>query len=577
MNGPQQNTIHLNLALAAMDVEPPDLALASRELGLVDEGQLGRDVELELWYQLAWGRLHLLRGDPARAYHVADDALTTARSGYPTHELLALDVIAQAQALALAQGQPLHMATDLDPAAEEARIADDLISQISFSLGGSSFSNTVSRPTQHLVQAALGRGDADAALSIIRQMNARYLRSLELRARIQRLEDEGTGDDAGLVRQLAEKTVRRQELARGLSKAAMDQRKSLHAQIDALDADVKALLSATLPQSLSDFEPRTPGEGELILTYYQVGPQWYGFASRRGEPVRAVALAGDPLPEALSDEQRSSVLLEPFASQIRAAEQVSLIVTGSLRRPAAGRPDDRRVDLHALPFDGSRLGLVRPVSYLVDVGAAVPTDRAPRGAEGIIADTDPRRPLPLAREEGRQLLGVYPDARLLGGTSATYASTMDLLKEVDLLFFAVHGQYQDGLGSQLTLAEGQSLRAIDVLLVEAAPREVVLTACDSANEKPGIDEGLGMAEAFLAAGSDEVIASIRPVEDELGLAFSPAYARHLQAHPDDPEQAWLLALREIGGTQGCIAPAGGAAAGARPCRSDWADLRRIIH
>ena len=58
-----------------------------------------------------------------------------------------------------------------------------------------------------------------------------------------------------------------------------------------------------------------------------------------------------------------------------------------------------------------------------------------------------------------------------------------------------------------------------MLSLAPAPARVVLSGCDSAKSE-GDAEGLGLAQAFVAAGSKEVLAPTRPVPDVLAAKIA---------------------------------------------------------
>ena len=52
-----------------------------------------------------------------------------------------------------------------------------------------------------------------------------------------------------------------------------------------------------------------------------------------------------------------------------------------------------------------------------------------------------------------------------------------------------------------------------------APARVVLSGCDAAKSE-GDAEGLGLAQAFVVAGAEEVLAPVRPVSDTLAAELA---------------------------------------------------------
>ena len=86
-----------------------------------------------------------------------------------------------------------------------------------------------------------------------------------------------------------------------------------------------------------------------------------------------------------------------------------------------------------------------------------------------------------------------------------------------------------------------------------------LSGCETGKTESRRVTGLGLATAFLAAGSDVVIAASRPVSDKLGAAMSEAVHRAL-GQGADPSEALRQAANEVS---------------ERLSGSDWAAYRAI--
>jgi CHAT domain-containing protein len=89
----------------------------------------------------------------------------------------------------------------------------------------------------------------------------------------------------------------------------------------------------------------------------------------------------------------------------------------------------------------------------------------------------------------------------------------------------------------LPLAGGGRLGVADVLALAPAPARVVLSGCDAA-KSDGDAEGLGLAQAFVAAGADEVLAPVRPVADALAAKLAA------RIHRDHDPPPLAVALRD---------------------------------
>jgi CHAT domain-containing protein len=139
---------------------------------------------------------------------------------------------------------------------------------------------------------------------------------------------------------------------------------------------------------------------------------------------------------------------------------------------------------------------------------------------------------------------------------------MPAVARADLFVFAGHAAVggHEGLDTALSLAAGGRLTAADVLALDRAPSEVVLTACETA--RTGGDfaaPGLALSDAFAAAGSRMVIAATRAVAD----ADADALATALFAKGFTPGWDAAAALRDA---QRVVAARGG----------DWAAFRVYV-
>jgi tetratricopeptide (TPR) repeat protein len=130
-----------------------------------------------------------------------------------------------------------------------------------------------------------------------------------------------------------------------------------------------------------------------------------------------------------------------------------------------------------------------------------------------------------AEPEVTELAGAYPDASPLTGDKATVHATLTALDGARLAHLAVHGHHDrdNVLFSSLDLADGP-LMAYDIEKLRAAPRQVVLSACDvgRAVVRPG-DEILGFTAALLHAGTRTVISCVTRVGDDIAPAIMTAY------------------------------------------------------
>ena len=104
----------------------------------------------------------------------------------------------------------------------------------------------------------------------------------------------------------------------------------------------------------------------------------------------------------------------------------------------------------------------------------------------------------------------------------------NLLESVRLFHYAGHGRFDAEVEAkgELTLSKNSRFDVGDILALAQAPETVILSACETAttNTKQ-MQESLGLAQAFIAAGSVEVVASRRAVNDKLSFFIM----KHLHA------------------------------------------------
>src|SRR5262249_713554 len=130
-----------------------------------------------------------------------------------------------------------------------------------------------------------------------------------------------------------------------------------------------------------------------------------------------------------------------------------------------------------------------------------------------------RSDLPAARTEATavaQTLGPAAPITLLRGRDVTRAAFASALADASLLHYAGHGDYAgvEGWRSALLLAGDDELSVTDVFALPRVPSRVVLSGCETAQSSGAAGPiSLGIAQAFLAAGSETAIAAMRPVDD----------------------------------------------------------------
>lgn len=176
----------------------------------------------------------------------------------------------------------------------------------------------------------------------------------------------------------------------------------------------------------------------------------------------------------------------------------------------------------ALPFSALRradrepLVAARPVIRVLRLPETACVSAMPTRMT-VLADAD--SDLPAARREGEEVAALLPHARLEVG-SAAKREVLFGTERGSLLHIAVHAKLSIG-GGTLLLHDGP-VSALEISASKLAPSLVMLSACGSATATDSELAG-ALTTAFIASGSNHVIATLRPVSDvgsrELATAF----------------------------------------------------------
>lgn len=394
--------------------------------------------------------------------------------------------------------------------------------------------------TRFYLELLLGAGRASDAIGVARRSRARVLRTLRRGHRLAELgADErdawyrAIGDYLRLRAELEDSTPEAMLPADQLARQSRRQADRAAKLTGALDRAFAVL--GTEGAGLAEaFPPSRPGE--LTLVYHPLPHGWVGFASAGNETLshRFDLPAGD-----LTDPERLSArLLEPFRAAIDGAERLRFLPYGPLRE----------IDLHALPYGGDILLAARPVVYGLDVSVSESPDPGLPFTALIVAD--PQGDLPAARFEARevgQALASAPGAwqiETLRGAEASIEAVRAAIHTADLLHYSGHGVFagRGGWESALRLAGGGRLTPGDLLTLGSSPRWVVLSGCETARSAEAAPvESIGLAHACLLAGSSQVVAAMRPIDDrDAARLFSDLYRSW-----DTPPDLVLLLRRAV--------------------------------
>jgi tetratricopeptide (TPR) repeat protein len=551
-----------------------DLALGDLHLGLLDDAKTALasarsagprlDAEVELEALEVDAQLLLAHGDAARA-RAAFERERAAAAGVlsPESEWRALVGAGDAASRA-------GKARDAARAYEAAeRILDTGVVRVPMNDDRARFLGAHDASARRLVSVLVSLGEVAEAARGARRARARAIATLGLRDRIGEL---GVAERAAWEAAVGAYRAAHEQLE---SDAEGDWQRS-DATLARVRQDRRAAeekLRADFDRALGTIEPAAPArgadaaswsaseEGTLVLTYFPGETSWFAFATDRestsgariSEAVVASLAGHGGLLSPAGAEAASAALLAPFAPAIRAARTIRVLPYGELAS----------IDVHALPFDGAPLLARAEVVYPVDLAAREASDPPPATALVVL---DPLENLPHAREDGARVtsaLGALGPVEVLRGPDAQLAAFARAVPKAGALHFAGHAVYAegDGVDSALLFAGGARWTAGDTLALPHAPRWVFLSGCEtarvSAEETPAT---VGLAQSFVLAGSETVVAATRVVDDAL--------ASEMTAKTYAPGDAGAFSLRAgLRAAQLAIAGQG---------RGDWAAFRVVV-
>jgi tetratricopeptide (TPR) repeat protein len=160
----------------------------------------------------------------------------------------------------------------------------------------------------------------------------------------------------------------------------------------------------------------------------------------------------------------------------------------------------------ALRRDGRPLIATRPVVRMLRLPQIACTPARAPTRRTVIADA--QSDLPDARREAAELSSVLGFSAAVG-TAATRAALFQAAGS-DVLHIAAHAVV--GAGGGVLELRDRSVSALEISAARLGPPLVMLSACGSASADDA-DLAGSLAAGFLAAGSNQVVATLRPVSD----------------------------------------------------------------
>jgi hypothetical protein len=368
----------------------------------------------------------------------------------------------------------------------------------------------------------LDAGDADHALALLLRARGRASKLLLARARIAGMGEVERAAWLEAVAQLRRTHAQLEELDTRSWQVEVRGQRALSLQREELERTALASLDAALAQlGARVTRPAAlasrPLPGELVLTFFAVGPTWRGIAQSHDHSRSAIVVGPPP-----GDLAAAAAWLVPFAELVRATKRLYLSSPAQLEQ----------LDWHMVPFDGQPLIAQREVAYTLALARERPRTFEPPRSLLVVAD--PEGNLPGARAEAAWLAPFLRerghDVRLLEQAQVTHAALAQELGNHSAFHFAGHSRFDAARPWLLALAlhGGARFAVSDVLGLDAVPRLVVLSACEGARGA----SGMALGAAFAAAGVDTVVAAARVVDDAVSFAFARAFYAALARDPD---------------------------------------------
>ncbi len=508
----------LALATALAALLSHDTVAAREALARALEGT--PDPELRYWRAELLARAAHQEGDPRAAL----DHLRRAEADAERSLLMA------AVWRARSWRARVHLATGDRASATEALLAaeralDDEVLRLPLEAGGAALLANRRASATGLARLMIESDEVAEALCTMRAARARRVVDVAQTRRLSNLTRE---DRLRWYEAIGELSSARAELAAN-EDAAWDlsaaERSLLAPEQTALRERMRSALRdaiAVLQERPTPFECRPPASGELILGVFPYGEGWWWFAA-------------DASGVQVLDAQPDARDLTPFDEALERSTRVRVLADGVARA----------VDVHRLEWRGAPLVTRRPVVYGLDL---TPTTEREEVRRAVVVG-DPRGNLAGARDELVRVATALTESgwsvEVLRDRDATVERVRAAIQEASLFHYAGHADAHELAPDHLLLADG-TLTVDDVLTAERVPRRVVLSGCRTSRGSDGVD----VAQAFLLAGAEQVVASSEDLPDRstatlIGALYAHAsleFSRGLHDAPgaaQSPLRVWV--------------------------------------
>ena len=222
--------------------------------------------------------------------------------------------------------------------------------------------------------------------------------------------------------------------------------------------------------------------------------------------------------------------------------------------------------LHYVPYAALPVSLSEEQSFLFQeftltyLPTAMPLDSDDIGrarSASLLSVAPSQSRLRYASTEARAIDAMFrPNSRLLIGDAATETGFKKHAGDYRLLHLATHSDFNrlnpmfSGLQLEPDDLNDGRLEVHEVLQLELDADLVTLSACDTAlgsgyfTEVPAGDEFVGLTRAFLAIGSDAVMATLWEVDDRSSVKLMQRFYQYLTTVGDDRDKARALVIAQ---------------------------------
>ena len=282
-----------------------------------------------------------------------------------------------------------------------------------------------------------------------------------------------------------------------------------------------------------------PEKGELLLTYYPLNKDtWISFAY---DSLGIMSRKFNFNIKNITKDSFSKLLINPFKDKIEKNSLIKILAYGELDR----------VDFHSIPYKKGKLIEYKNIVYSLDLNPdsskqiittnkqVITTKTGDFNEKSIkqlktnmfLLVTDPRNNLTYSELEGKEIKrnvenkqNEFKILQLHGSAASSKAVYNNLLKS-NLFHYSGHGLFKGfgGWQSSLWLAHNTELRVKDIFTLQRSPYLSVLLGCETAKTDLSQSNHIGLAQAFAIAGSRFVIASSRPVKDNIAVEFAKVF------------------------------------------------------